>query len=444
MNDARGLAVTSSSAECVAALDRTAESYLAFRADMGAQVNAAVEADPAAPLPRVMKGYLGMLLSNANALEMVDDCLDAVRAAARGNPREQLHLRALSAWRAAQNVEAIAAWEAILAQWPTDLIAMRLAHFAYFWTQGDARGMRASVERVMPGWRAAVPGYGYVLGMHSFGCEEAGDYEFAERQGRAALDGNSDDLWAVHAVAHVMEMQGRSAEGAQWVESHEARTELATNFKFHLAWHRALFLLDGNNSDAALEAYDRKVRDLSSPLVQAQPDLYIDVQNAAALLMRLELLGVDVGGRWKELADKAEKRIGDHVVLFTVSHWMMALAADGRFGKCDALLDAMRDYAEGSGASEAQIVSQVAIPAARAVRAHRRGEWNAAVDTLFPARHGIVRLGGSHAQRDILWQIMTDAAVRGGRVDEARTLFEEVRKSRPAGAPLPRYYRTKD
>ena len=100
MNDARGLAVTSASAECVAALDRTAESYLGFRADMGAQVNAAVEADPGAPLPHVMKGYLGMLLSNANALGLVDDCLHAARAAAQGLEREQLHLRALGACRA--------------------------------------------------------------------------------------------------------------------------------------------------------------------------------------------------------------------------------------------------------------------------------------------------------------------------------------------------------
>jgi hypothetical protein len=85
VNDARGLAVTSGSAECVAALDRTAQSYLGFRADMGAQVSAAVEADPSAPLPHVMKGYLGMLLSNANALGMVDDCLNAPRTTARGS-----------------------------------------------------------------------------------------------------------------------------------------------------------------------------------------------------------------------------------------------------------------------------------------------------------------------------------------------------------------------
>lgn len=51
MNDARGLAATGGSAECVAALDRAVESCLGFRADMGAQGNAAVQADAGAPLP---------------------------------------------------------------------------------------------------------------------------------------------------------------------------------------------------------------------------------------------------------------------------------------------------------------------------------------------------------------------------------------------------------
>ena len=138
----------------------------------------------------------------------------------------------------------------------------------------------------------------------------------------------------------------------------------------------------------------------------------------------------------------AERRIGDHIVLLTVPHWMMALAADGRFAKCAALLDAMRDYAARSGASEAEVVAAVAIPAAQAVLAHRRGEWGKAVDVLYPVRREIVRLGRSHAQRDMLWQILTDAARRAGRTGEVRTLLAEVSASRPAGVPSPRFYRS--
>ena len=56
-----------------------------------------------------------------------------------------------------------------------------------------------------------------------------------------------------------------------------------------------------------------------APLTQAQPDLYIDVQNAASMLFRLELLGIDVGDRWNEIADKAEARIGDCLSAFTLA-----------------------------------------------------------------------------------------------------------------------------
>jgi tetratricopeptide (TPR) repeat protein len=440
MKDAFGHEVTTAAPACVAGLDAAAFAYLGFKVDAGKHINAAVEADPACPMAQVMKGYLTMLISNASFLGAVDQRIAAAGAAPAATPRERRHLEALKHWRAGRNDRALAAWEAILAEHPHDLMTARLAHFTYFWTTGDADRMRASIERVLPRWSSDLPGHGFLVGMHAFGCEEAGDYATAERQGRAAVEANPGDLWAVHAVTHVMEMQGRHADGRRWIEANEAPTETANNFKFHLAWHRALFMLEAGRRDELLEVYDRKVRDLSSPLVQAQPDFYIDVQNAASLLMRLELAGVDVAARWAELADRAEKRIGDCLLVFTTPHWMMALAACGRWAQADALLAAMREYAQTSGASEADVVARVAIPACEAVRAHRRGEYAAAVDALFPVRGEIVRLGGSHAQRDILWEILTDAAVRAGRVEEARRLVGEVRGSRPAGG-APAFYR---
>jgi tetratricopeptide (TPR) repeat protein len=439
VKDALGHEVTTTAAACVDALDDATAAYLAFKVDAGHHVNAALEADPACPMANVMKGYLTLLISNASFLGAVDKRIAATEAAPAATKRERGHLHALKSWRAGRNDAAIAAWEAILEEHPYDLVALRLAHFAYFWTTGDAGRMRASVERVLPRWSRELPDRGFLLGMHAFACEETGDYPTAERQGRAAVEANPADLWAVHAVAHVMEMQGRQEEGWRWIEANQAPTEAANNFKFHLAWHRALFMLEAGRVDELLDVYDRKVRDLGSPLVQAQPDFYIDVQNAASLLARLELAGGDVGARWAELADRAEKRIGDQMILFTTPHWMMALAACGRWEQADALLAAMREHARSSGASEAEVVARVAIPACEAVRAHRRGEYAAAVDALFPVRAEIVRLGGSHAQRDVLWQIMTDAAVRAGRTAQARQLVSEVRASRPAGG-VPGFY----
>ena len=168
MKYALGHEVTTTSDACVAALDAATTSYLGFKLDAGQHVNAALDADPACPMANVMKGYLTMLISNASFLGAVDKRIAATEAARAATNRERGHLHALKSWRAGRNDTAIATWEAVLEEHPYDLAALRLAHFAYFWTTGDARRMRASVERVLPRWSREMPDRGFLLGMHAF------------------------------------------------------------------------------------------------------------------------------------------------------------------------------------------------------------------------------------------------------------------------------------
>src|SRR6185503_12275458 len=131
--------------------------------------------------------------------------------------------------------------------------------------------------------------------------------------------------------------------------------------------------LERRELDAVLDLYDTRFRNLSAPLTQAQPDLYIDVQNAASMLFRLELAGVNVGNRWSEIADKAEARIGDGLSAFTLPHWMMALAASGRDTAALRMIEGMRAFGREEGTVR-RIVRNVALPICEAVLAHRRGE----------------------------------------------------------------------
>ena len=83
---------------------------------------------------------------------------------------------------------------------------------------GRSHIMRSVVSGVLGAWSDEVPDYGCVQGMYAYALEECGAYDEAERWGRQAVERNPGDLWAIHSVAHVLEMQGRSAEGVKWLD----------------------------------------------------------------------------------------------------------------------------------------------------------------------------------------------------------------------------------
>jgi len=231
-------------------------------------------------------------------------------------------------------------------------------------------------------------------------------------------------------VAHVLEMQGRRGEGLAWPESLAPLWEGSDNLRHHLWWHAALFRLERAEHDAVLVLYDQHIRNLRSPLLEVQPDLYIDAQNAASMLWRLQRQGVNVGDRWAELADHAEARSGDCLSVFTLPHWMMALAATGRDAAAQRILTAMRGFAQGPG-TLSKLVADVASPVTEAVPSHGRGEYSRAVALIRPVLGRMHELGGSHAQQDVLEQLSLDAAMRAGLLDDARTLLERVAGRHP-------------
>jgi tetratricopeptide (TPR) repeat protein len=425
MQDIHGLPLSTSVPAAEEGFNRALRSLLGQRADLTQHVKAMLEADPEFALGHGLMGALMMMTFNRGHAALARNAhREAAALAPRATPREQAHVRALGRWVDGDLDGALGEWEGILATWPTDVLAMRVAHFNYFWL-GRAKEMRASTERVAARWSDALPAYPSLLACLAFGLEECGEYAAAERAGRRSVELDPAEVWGTHAVAHVMEMQGRRDEGIAWLAGLERHWEGKSNFVHHLWWHRAMFHLERRELVEVLELYDRRFRNLASPLVQAQPDLYIDMQNAASMLFRLERQGVDVGGRWEELADKAEKRIGDCLSLFTLPHWMMALAATGRDQAAASMKEAMKEAVN-------PVAREVALPVCEAVLAHRRGDFERAVSLMTPVLGRLKELGGSHAQRDVLEQLYFDACTRAGRsADERRLLHPAISRGSP-------------
>jgi len=423
-HDAQGNRATFASEEAARAFDHTVEGFLKYRADTPLRLKAALKLDGEAPMLHAMKAAFAMLAYKSAHVPAAKAALDLARGLG-GNPREQMHMAALGAWAEGGQDRAIGIWEHLLAEHPRDILAFRLHHFASFW-MGKTPEMMACVERALPHWDGDVPGYGSLLACRAFAHEECGSLLVAEAAGREAIRRDPADLWAAHAVAHVLEMQGRRSEGIQWITGLAHNFDGGNNLLHHLSWHQAMFHMERGEFDEVLRLYDTGFRDLNSPITQMQPDLYIDCQNAASMLFRLERQGVDVGDRWTELAEKAEARIGDCLSAFTLPHWMMALTADGRLEAAERMLDAMRDHGRANTGENARIVRDAAVPCCEALLLRARGRHAEAVKAMRPAIGGLYELGGSHAQQDVLEQLFLDCAMEAGLASDAQMLLERV------------------
>lgn len=423
--DTRGLQISATSAKAAAAYDHLVTGYLTYRVDTSVRCKALLAIDPGFALAHCMKGYFAMLAFKQDVVPVAVQAAQIAQSlAADATLRERSHIAALSAWAAGALDRAIAVWEDILRAYPCDVVAFRLAHFVNFWL-GRPHDMVASVERVMPAWSEDVPGFATVLACRSFAHEETGSYLAAERFGRRSIEIDRAELWAAHAIAHVLEAQGRRSEGIQWITTLAPNWSGAHNLQLHLWWHCALYKLELGDHAAVLELYDTRFRDLAGPLTIDAPDVYIDVQNAASMLFRLQRLGVDIGRRWEELADKAEARIGDCQSAFTLPHWLMALTATGRAAAAQRMIEAMREFSKGRR-TISPIVREYALPIAEAQLAHAAGRHAQALELMRPAIDGMYQLGGSHTQQDVLEQLFLDIALKAGSTADIRLALERV------------------
>ncbi|MEO1190988.1 MAG: tetratricopeptide repeat protein [Pseudomonadota bacterium] len=416
--DCRGVPTSCQDAGLLAALEPLLEDNLTFRGDPVAGVDKLLEAHPDFIMGHIFKAAL---LTQAMETRIYDSMLTSLQTAEalwdQAHPREQGHMRALRAWVEGDFFGAVQRWEEVLVTYPLDLLALEMVHLTDV-LLGDVVGQRDSVARVFPLWDESIPGYEFVLGFYSFGLEENRDFADAEEHGRRALAMRPGHPYAIHAVVHVMEMQGRQSGGI-WFMTSRQDDWAHSNFRNHLWWHLALLHLDLQQTDRVLEIYDQHLRS-----GDMQGDKYEEL-DAAALLWRLKLLDVPVGDRWQELADKWEGSAEDTLYAFNDVHAMMCFVSAGRSDLAERLLNANERYCEHANDANVAMSREMGIPFLRALQDFANEDYSACVERLVPVRYRTHRLGGSFAQRDIIGWTLLEAALRDGRHDLALALAHE-------------------
>ena len=415
--DAHGNPMTGD-AGSVALYDRAIDRLLRFDPDaLDAAGELAGAADPV-PMAHVLTAYLNLMSTDVADLVAADEALAALAGAAT-NDRERAHAAAIGAWAAGDWGGAARRLDDLLVQWPTDVLALMLGHQLDFFT-GDAVGLRDRPLRTLRELDPQHPHAPFVRGMTAFGLEETGDYGAAMDAGRAAVAANPDDVWAIHAVVHTYEMQGRVDEGIAFLRSDETRWESGNLFTVHNWWHLALYEMEAGRPERALAIYDAEVHHAASLGVP------IEMLDASALLWRLRLEDADTGGRFGPLADAwAAKGADVPWYVFNDLHAVVAAAGADRLDDAHAIIDRLDAWLPDASGSNAAMTAEIGLPACRSVVAFVEERYDDAVAELLPIRRVLHRFGGSHAQRDALQRTLLESAIRGGQLRLARALTAE-------------------
>jgi hypothetical protein len=416
--DARGCAVSGATPAALAAFERALAAFQSWRTGSEADLGVALQEAPDFVMARVLKAYLAVCSRDPRRVRSALPELVRARVL-RANDRERLHLAVIEAAIAGDYERARRGLGELLAQQPRDIIALQVGH-AFDYLTGDSERLLARVAAVLPAWSRELPGHHAVLAMHAFGLEESGAFGHAEQVAGEALALNPIDARAHHVMAHVFEMTERPDAGVRWLNERMAGWSGAeSTVDVHCWWHIALFHLARGDHGSALAAYDVRVRGKRSLEVA-------DLIDASALLWRIQLRDVEVGQRWRELADAWSGHIDDRFCSFNDVHAMLAFAGarDWRLGR---RLEHALTLSQTRATRHGETTRSLGLPACRALIAfgHRRDALAVSLLEALPPLD--FRLGGSHAQRDVLALTRRRALERMRRPARRSLVFPSLR-----------------
>jgi len=414
-SDLYGLPVTTASPDALDTYDRGARALLGWEAGALDLFSAAAARDPSLALAHAGAAICFFL---EERFAETREASERARAASEGqSARERSHVNAVTLWTAGKVDDAERAMLEHLDQWPRDMVVLQRLYFVWFWL-GKFPAMRELADRMAPHY----PGDSFMLGMHAFALEEAGECGAAARMAEAALALNPRDAWAIHALAHALYESASFERGiARLPPAIHLCARRLNWFHDHLLWHLAL-------CHFAAGDYRRASRMSRAVFERAPSSIAGDLHDSISLLWRLDMAGELVGERWQPFTAIARQRMDRMGLHFHVAHVAMALAGGGDWTAAEQQTGMLRERAP---KDRTGVVAEVLIPLVEGLHAFGCGDYRVTIERIEPLRPRLIELGGSRAQRDVFHDTLFEAAFRAGDTERAARYLAERIARRP-------------
>ncbi|MBB4372338.1 hypothetical protein GGD63_005142 [Bradyrhizobium sp. cir1] len=423
--DRYGLPLSTASDAAASAYREGVDLMLAGWTGTAETLERAIATDPDFALAHIARGRVHAFYQQGDLARQ-----KAARArelvARRGTERERSHVETLALAIEGRLPEAIAAMLQHVEAWPRDavVLSLPLGAFGLFAFSGMADHDRARHELC----ERVARHYGedwWFLTMSGWAMTENGDVAHGRAVTERGFNLRRANAHAAHAVLHAMFEDGSIDEADRLVDDWIPSYGRAGILHGHILWHQALGALEHGDAARALNIY----ADVLQPSATQAPPLNV-ITDGASLLWRLSAYGHAVPkALWMEADTAAAQKLFPKSSLpFADVHMALFAAATQNHEALATRLAVIEQRL-----ADGKLPAGPVVPAiCRALAAFAEEDYAACVRLLAPVLSEVVRIGGSHAQRELIEDTFIVALMRGGELSRARTLLDARLHRRPS------------
>ena len=380
----------------------------------------AIAADPTFALPHAARAHA--LLERGDVPAARAAIARATELAAGLPAREASHVAYFAHLIAGDAEAALVALPAHLDVWPRDVMVLATTAF----TNGliGSSGRAGQKRTLLALLESLASQYGdddwWFAAHHGMALSENGQHAAARPKIERSLAQNPTNPWAAHANAHLVYEEGDPPAARSfltgWLTTYPRDGALYS----HLSWHLALAHLEAGDIAAANTLF----REAFAPDVHTGPPRG-KLNDGVSFLWRRELAGHPRDAdAWRAMHALVTSSFPNAGAAFSDMHIALAQAAAGD----DTALSA-RTQQIAVLAQRGRYPSGPCVPAvARAFAAFEHRDYPAAIAALEPIAGDLERIGGSHAQLDLVRFTLLKAYQAADRPDDAHRLLRERRR----------------
>ena len=330
--------------------------------------------------------------------------------------RERQQIEAVSLWINGHGRDSIGLIKEHLSEFPRDGLLLRLAHRLYMLGCSGAGSPNFPPEylALLKSVEANCMDEWAFLAEYAFAHHETGQLDKAMDLAQRSLDINPTNAVACHSMTHVHFERGDASSGEDFLGAWLRAFDAPASSYVHLSWHLALFELAQGKYQETLDRYEKYIR----PSVAAKS--MSTLNDSASLLWRLQMYcGTPPPKPWEEVLTIAAPAAESPGAAFRDAHAALAFAGSGDYEAMTKMTSRLRQAAEDGNS----FVREVVLPLAQGIEAFAQENYTESVRLMEPVFPQLIRVGGSHAQREVFEDTMLEAYIRAEQFEKAENML---------------------